>query len=574
METIEKNILPKKERHFLPKTLIIDSWQKIEPFYKELSERPLNTPAELVKWMKDSSELEAVVNEDASWRYIRMTCDNANEKLVNDYTFFINEIEPRIAPYNDVFNRKLIDCPYSSSLEPELYSIYLREVKNEVAIFREKNIALQTQIQSEQQKYGVICGAMTIEMEGKEITMQKAASYLKNTDRSLREEAYSKIQERRARDENQLNELFDKLTGLRNQVALNADFANFRDYMFSYMGRFDYTKEDCFDFHNSVATAICPVINRFDADRKNKLGYDTLKPWDTEVDISGKEPLKPFENSEELINRTIECFNRIKPRFGEYIATMREMNRLDLDSRKGKSPGGYNCSLSETGAPFIFMNSVGSLRDLVTMVHEGGHAIHSFLSHPLEITAFKEVPSEVCELASMSMELISMEHWEVFFDDGEELKRAKREQLQKALSGLPWIARIDKFQHWIYENPKHTVAQRTSYWEELGKEFGSSVVDWKGYEAAAKRSWQNQLHLFEVPFYYIEYGFAQLGAIAMWRNYKQDPVKTIEQYEAALKLGYTRSIGELYRTAGIKFDFSPAYVKELTDFVVAEFEKI
>ena len=574
MELAEKNIPAKKERQFVPSNLIIDSWSTIEPFYKKLAERKIQNVTELKKWLVDLSELEAIVNEDASWRYIKMTCDNTNETLVNNYNFFLNEIEPKMAPYNDTFNKRILDCAFTNELDKKEYGIYIREVKNEANIYREKNIELQTQIQNESQKYGIINGAMTVEMEGAEVTMQKAASYFKNTNRAIRQEAFEKIQARKMLDEDTLNDLFNKLVALRNQVALNADFANFRDYMFASLGRFDYKKEDCFNFHTSVSSAICPIIDTFDAERKSKLGYDSLKPWDSEVDISGKEPLKPYANSDELISKTIACFTKIKPAFGEYIALMNELGRLDLDSRKGKSPGGYNCSLSETAAPFIFMNSVGSLRDLVTMVHEGGHAIHSFLSHPLELSAFKEVPSEVAELASMSMELISMEHWEVFFENKEDLKRAKQEQLQKILSVLPWVARIDKFQHWIYENPTHTVSERTNYWKQLSTEFGSKIVDWKGYEKAADRSWQNQLHLYEVPFYYIEYGFAQLGAIAMWRNYKANPTKTIECYEATLKLGYTRSIPELYATAGIKFDFSPGYVQELADFVMNEFKKI
>jgi oligoendopeptidase F len=410
--------------------------------------------------------------------------------------------------------------------------------------------------------------------DGKEITMQKAASYLKDTDRKLREEMFYKMKERRAREEDGLNELFNKLTKLRHQVAVNAGYKNYRDYKFDELGRFDYTVEDCYAFHDSISSEIVPIIAKIDRERREALGLDSLKPWDTEVDITGKPPLRPVSSGEELTQKTIECFTRIRPYYGECIAVMREMGQLDLDSRIGKAPGGYNYPLYETGVPFIFMNSVGSHRDLVTMVHEGGHAIHSFVTRDLELTDFKRTPSEVAELASMAMELISMEHWHVFFPDAGDLKRARKEQLEKVLRTLPWIGAVDKFQHWIYENPQHTTEERNDAWIRIIRQFGSPEVDWTGNEDSQRRMWQGQLHIFEIPFYYIEYGMAQLGAIAVWRNYKRNPQQALDGYEAALKLGYTKSIPEIYSAAGIKFDFSAQYVKELADFVKEELGKI
>jgi oligoendopeptidase F len=366
------------------------------------------------------------------------------------------------------------------------------------------------------------------------------------------------------------NTLFDQLLALRHQVALKAGFENFRDYAFAAYGRFDYTAADCFKFHQAVAKAVVPVVAAFDRKRKQQLGLDKLRPWDTEVDVTGLPPLQPFVNSSELIDKTIACFNQIHPDFGGYISIMHKMGHFDLDSRKSKAPGGYNYPLPESGVPFIFMNSVGSVRDLVTMVHEGGHAIHSFLCTDLPLNDTKNVPAEFSELASMGMELISMEHWDVFFDTPEDLKRAKLEQLEKVVDALPWIAQIDKFQHWIYEHPKHSVEERRQAWMGLSAEFRSQVVDWTGLEAGSGYDWQRQLHLFEVPFYYIEYAFAQLGAIALWRNYKSNPQETIASYRKALGLGYTRSIGTLYQAAGIRFDFSEAYVSELVQFVLDE----
>jgi oligoendopeptidase F len=340
------------------------------------------------------------------------------------------------------------------------------------------------------------------------------------------------------------------------------------------MCRFDYTTDDCRNFHESIAYEAVPLIASFDVERKERLALERLRPWDGQVDISGKPALKPFTDANDLVEKSIECFNRVDPYFGDCLKIMAEMGHLDLESREGKAPGGFNYPLYEIGVPFIYMNSAGTVRDMVTMMHEGGHAVHSFLSRDLEITPYKDLTSEVAELASMSMELISMEHWDVFFEDEQDYKRARKEQLQQAVDTLPWVAQIDKFQHWIYENPGHSVTEREEIWVKLMDEFGSPVIDWSALDLEKKYLWQKQLHLYEVPFYYIEYGMAQLGAIAIWKNYKKDPVKTIEQYKAALRLGYTKSIGEIYKTAGISFNFSRAYVRELMQFLKSEIDAI
>ncbi|MCD6066366.1 MAG: family oligoendopeptidase [Bacteroidetes bacterium] len=562
------------KRSFLPSALKIDNWSVLEPFYTDLLQRNISDSASLKKWLLDWSELEAVVSEDYAWRYIRMTCDTFDEALLNSYTFFVEDIEPKIAPLSNKLQKKLIASPFLDELEKNTYFVFVRGIKKSLELFREENIPLNTEINNESQKYGVISSAQTIEHNGEQITLQRAASLLKSTDRELRETIYRKIQDRKSGDETKLNELYTKLIGLRNKVALNAGFKNYRDYKFEDLGRFDYTAQDCYNFHDAIAEVIVPHNRKLEQERKDKLGYESYRPWDTEFDISGREPLKPFKTGAELTEKTIACFSTIDPFFADCITTMRELKHLDLESRVGKAPGGYNYPLYESGVPFIFMNAVGTLKDVVTMVHEGGHAVHSFLCNPLELTDFKGTPSEVAELASMSMELISMEHWESFFTNAEELRIAKTEQLEKILKTLPWIACIDKFQHWVYQHPLHSVEERYTEWMKITKEFGTGTVDYSGFEHAQKRSWQGQLHLFEVPFYYIEYGMAQLGAIAVWRNYKQDPAKALGQYKAALKLGYTKPIPEIYKAAGIKFDFSVEYIKELMNFVSNEYEKL
>jgi oligoendopeptidase F len=560
-------------RRFVTEELVIDSWDKIKSLFDNLVEREISSASELEKWMLDQSELSAVLEEDMAWRYIKMNIDTTDKELGERFSFWIKEISPNTAPYSHKLNVKLLESPFLKELDQEKYRIYLRSVKKQIEIFREENIPLFTVMEEKQQEYGAISAKMSIVVDGEKMTMQKAAQLLKSTNRDEREEVYNKISTRRLQDEKALDDLFDELIALRQEIAKNAGFDNYRDYMFAAMGRFDYTPKDCFNFHDAIAQEIVPIINSFEQKRKDKLGYTSYKPWDTAVDVDGLAPLKPFEGGTELTDLSVECFNRLRPYFGECLSTMKAMKHLDLESKNGKAPGGFMYPLYEIGVPFIYMNAVGSQRDLVTMVHEGGHAVHSFLSRDLAMTEFKSTPSEVAELASMAMELLSMDHWDVFYTDAADLKRAKLEQLEKALETLPWVASIDKFQHWIYTT-KHTAQQRKEKWLDISAELGNQIIDWEGNENTHANLWQKQLHLYEVPFYYVEYGMAQLGAIAMWRSYKQLGEQGLDNYMNALKLGYTKKIGEIYETAGIKFDFSASYVKELADFIKDELEKL
>ena len=569
---MSNRILKRKPRKFLGEEFVLDAWENLKPFYDNLIFRTVDTPENFEIWLKDRSELESYLSENMAWRYIKMTCDTANEENQKAYQFFVQEIQPNTAVYMDNLNKKTLQLAEKFPLTTSGYDIMLRSIKKYVEIFREENIALDTQIQIKQTEYQSVTGSMTIEMDGEEITMPKAATYLQGINREKREEAWTKISDRRLQDKDKLDEIFNALRDLRHQEALNADFPNFRDYMFAAMGRFDYTPADCFAFHDAVAETVVPLVDIMVSERKKSLGYEQLRPWDLKVDVAQRPGLKPFKDANDLLDKTEICFEKISPELAEYVKTMRAMGHFDLESRKGKAPGGYNYPLEEIGVPFIFMNATDSLRDLVTMVHEGGHAIHSFEVRNLPINAFRNPTMEVAELASMSMELISMEHWDVYFSDENELKRAKIEHLEDVLSTLPWIATVDKFQHWIYENPTHTIEERKAAWVKISGEFSDNIVDYDGLEKYKGYSWQRQLHIFEVPFYYIEYGMAQLGAISVWRNYKKDPETGLKNYLAALKLGYTKTIGEIYETAGIKFDFSKDYIAELMDFVKGELE--
>lgn len=573
MNTVEK--IERPVRKFLPEDFGVTSWNVIKPYFTDLLDRSMTSLQDLKKWFYDRSELESVIAEDLAWRYIRMTCYTEDQGYREAYQDFIQNIQPKIAPASDLMNKKAANSSFLKALSREPgYDIMIRNLRKDIEIYREENVPLFTAINTETQKYGQISGAMTVEVDGKELTLQQAAVLLMSTDRKLREDVYHKITTRRLKDKGKLDESFSKLVGIRHKVATNAGFRNFRDYMFKALGRFDYTVQDCFDFHEAISKEVLPILNTFSAERKNTLGVETLRPWDKAVDPEGRPALKPFSDGGELTNRAIEVFKRLDPYLGQCLTIMKEMGHLDLESRKGKAPGGYNYPLAEVGVPFIFMNATSTLRDMVTIMHEGGHAIHNFLTRNLELNDFKSTPSEVAELASMSMELLSMDHWDVFFDDEAELRRAKREHLEDLIETLPWVATIDKFQHWVYEHPGHSMEERRQEWNVILDRFSDSVTNWEGLQHAKDHLWQKQLHLYEVPFYYIEYGMAQLGAIAVWRNFRKNPARGLAGYRNALKLGYMKTIPEIYKAADIRFDFSPAYIHELMEFLKKELQRV
>lgn len=562
-------------RTFLGDTFELTNVESVKPFYDNLVERPIDTLEEFRKFLKDRSELESYLSENFAWRYIKMTCDTTDKEVKAHFDQFVTEIQPELANYDDTLNKKTLESPFLDILtsegdDAEAFNITFRGIKKSTEIFRTENISLFTEVQNLSSEYQGTVGVMTVEIDGQTKTLQQAGVFLENADRAIREMAYRKIQERRIQDRDKLDEVFNKLKTVRHQIALNAGFENFRDYSFASLKRFDYTPKECFDFHEAVAETVVPILNQLAEERKATLGLDSLRPWDKGVDVKGRPALHPFNGGEDLLNKTIDCFNLLDPFLGECLTLMKQMGRLDLESRVGKAPGGYNYPLEETGFPFIFMNASSLMRDVITLLHEGGHAVHSIVTKDLALNTFRNFPSEVAELASMSMELITMDYWHVYFDNEEELRRAKIQHLEDILSTLPWVATVDKFQHWIYENPTHTTEERTQAWLRIYERFADSITDWSGLETFKSSMWHRQLHIFELPFYYIEYGIAQLGAIGVWKNYKENPQKGLEGYLNALKLGYTKPMASVYNAANIPFDFSKEHIASLMAFLQGE----
>ena len=566
--------ITKTPRQFLPAQFTLTTWPQIAPYFEQLLAADITSVQQLQAWLVNVSELEAVVSEDACWRQIRMTCDTTNTVLEDAFTYFCVNLQPHIQQQADALNKKLLASPYIAELHEATYYTYLRSVKKSIELYKEENLPLQAELSVAQQQFGTITGAMSVVINEQEYTLQQADKFLENEDRLVRELAYHKINDRRLQDTDTLNTLFDKLLQLRNTIATNAGYKSYTDFRFKELGRFDYTVADCEQFHEGIKHHVMPLVNSIYQKKQQALGLTTLHPYDVEAEPQGVTPLHPFNTGAELLQKTIACFEQLDPLFASCLTAMQGLQHFDLESRKGKAPGGYNCPLAESGAPFIFMNAAGQMSDVTTMVHEGGHAIHSFLAHPLPLTAFKEYPMEIAEVASMAMELFSMEYWHVFFDNKDELKRAKLHQLERVITIFPWIATIDKFQHWLYSNPNHTQEQRSAAWVQISAEFASTAVNLTGLEHYKANSWQRQLHLYEVPFYYIEYGIAQLGAIGLYMQYKQNKKQALSNYCKALSLGGTKTLPELYAAAGLTFSLSPTTINTYVSFIQAEMESI
>jgi oligoendopeptidase F len=569
----QTRLFARKRRNFLPSNLEVKTWIDISEYADELLEFPVRTSSAFLKWLNHRSEFDSVLQEAKAWLYINQSCNTDKIEYSASFNRFISQVEKPYLLLTDKLNAKLVQFFDYNPLPPG-FDVYLRRVRQEQNIFRELNVPIQSELETEETRYSGITGSMIIVHEGEELTLQQAEEQLRSPDRNQRKHVFELIWKRRLADATNLDNLFDTLIRKRHQLAINAGFDNYIPYRFAQLGRFDYTPADCEVYHDAVSSVVIPVLDELYARKEKSLQIDRLKPYDMEADAESLPPLKAFESSDDLIRKTIRCFNEIDSEFGGYIEIMHRNGFLDLESRKGKAPGGYNYPLYESKVPFIFMNATTGIRDLETMMHEGGHAIHSFLCNYLPYVWLREVPAEMAELASMSMELISMEHWHHFFKNANDLRRAKRLQLEGILCVFPWIAAIDQFQHWIYKYPFHTNTERQNAWCRIFSVLSGTRPDWSEYPEFFNYLWQKQIHLFQYPFYYIEYAIAQLGAIAFWKKYCEDPGRTIANFKNGLAKGYTQTLPELYKTCGIHLDFSKEYLSELIGFLKIELDKL
>ena len=553
---------------FAPINLDGADWSQVGPLYESLLARTLKCKGCLENLLLDRSELDAAVGEAQASLYIEMTRHTDDNEIKAAFLRFVEEIEPKIKDISFKIDRMIVQCPFADDLDQDRYHVLLRGLEADVKLFREENIALEVEETKLGQKYSELCGAMTVEFDGEEKTLPQMGPYMQENDRSIREQAFRVVAARRLQDSEKMDEIFDKMVALRNTMADNADLDDYRDWAFRSKHRFDYTPETCESFHRGVLEQAVPLMHTMNAHRREAIGADVLRPWDLDVDPLGREPLRPFNGSTELIEGTSRIFHRMDSSLGELFDTMRTGDALDLESRKGKAPGGYQYDRERQRRPFIFMNAAGLMRDVDTMVHEAGHAFHSMLSRDEPLVSYRQPPIEFAEVASMSMELIAHPFLDEFLSEADAV-RARRKHLEGVVSTLCWVATIDAFQHWLYTHPHHTREQRDIYWLELHARFGPDV-SWEGLEAERAKMWHRQLHLFEVPFYYIEYGIAQLGALQMWLIYRDDPARAIDLYRTAMSLGGAKPLPELFESAGLVFDFGPVTIARLIAVVEAE----
>ena len=547
-------------------------FSSIEPLIRELLERRLGSLEELRQWVRDLSALWEVIDEAGKRRYIAKACHTDDPELEKAYLHWVREIQPRLQPLFFELQRRYLRNPQRHDLYEAGFAMMELDWQADVDIFREQNIPLFTAEQELNNEYDKTMAAMTVEFRGQTYTLQQMARFLEETDRATREEAWRLTAERRSADRAAVEGIFEKLLDLRRQVAANTGFEDYRQYIWHARKRFDYRPEDCLAFGAAIEQLCVPLVEQLDVQRRSQLGLESLRPWDGAVDPRNRAPLRPFDakDVDGFVDKTRRVFERISPPLAEQFQSMRESGDLDLDSRRGKQPGGFQSSLEAVKRPFIFMNAAGLQRDVETLLHEGGHAFHYMAARSEWNLFVRHAPLEFCEVASMSMELLAGDHLGLFYNSPQDAARAKRVHLEGIIRFMPWMATIDGFQHWLYTHPQHTASERTEAWLAMLGRFAGSVVDWSGLEDVRASMWQRQLHLFHVPFYYIEYGIAQLGALQVWLNYRRDPQAALEQLLEAFALGGTRPLPELFSTAGIRFAFDEATLRPLIDAVRGE----
>ena len=568
------NLPAHKPRRFVPVKIDFADWSQLAPLFDRLETRApqCQSIADLEHWLLDWSELNAALDEESSRRYIAMTCHTDNADAEKAYLYFVENIEPQLKPRQFRLAQICLSHSLRTKLPKERYEVFERNTQVHVELYREENVPLETEEAKLSQQYQKLSGALTVEFRGEEKTLVQMGKYLEEPDRVLRREAWELVVNRRLQEAEKFEDIFDQLVKLRGQIAKNAGFANYRDYAFRLNRRFDYTPDDCQRFHDAIEREVMPILRELQAERRRQLKLENLCPWDLAVDPLNRPPLRPFEQVGQMVSRAQQIFDRLDVELSRGFKTMGDLRLLDLDNRKGKAPGGYQSTLAEARLPFIFMNAVGVQRDVETILHEAGHAFHALATRDEDLYPYRSAPIEFCEVASMSMELLGNEFIEAFYA-APEAKRARRDHLEGIVEIFPWIAAVDAFQHWIYTHPAHTRAERTAAWVSLMDRFGGDV-DWAGCEKARANLWHRQLHIFIHPFYYVEYGIAQLGALQVWANSRRDKAKALNDYKRALALGGSRPLPELFAGAGCRFDFSAKTVKPLVALVRQELAKL
>ena len=549
------------------------SWDDVQPYYDKLAAIPLENRNEQVEpWLVAWSRLDTLVSEAGTLSMIAYTGNTADAVAEHAYLRFSMDIFPKLEEQQVRLARRLIELGWS---RPDLETT-LRRFRADIEIFREANVDRFSQIESLSAAYQKVTGGLYVDWDGVRKTIPQLQPHLKSSNRDERERAFRLGAAAYLDQRAVFVEQFDTMFALRDAVAREADFADYQQYCFAAKHRFDYTPADCARFHQAVRTAVSPAVARLMEHRRQALGVETLRPWDVTVDLGISEPLQPFADVETFVGRARQIFTRIDAELGQRFGIMADEGLLDLESRPGKAPGGYCTDLSFRGRPFIFMNAVGVPDDVQTLVHEAGHSFHDFATHALPFTWQRRTGHEAAELASMSMELLAMPYLvepEGYYTP-DQARVAWLEHLEEVLTSLVHIASVDAFQAWIYTDPRGAdAAARDAQWLTLRAQFESGI-DWTGLEHERLSRWYRQLHIFELPFYYIEYGLAQLGALQVFRNAMRDPAGAVASYKRFLALGGTKPLPELYAAAGVELVFDVETMAELVAFVEERIEAL
>jgi oligoendopeptidase F len=563
---VTASVLPSSPAAFLKAT-----WDDVLPYFDDLVERPLE-PGAIEEWLLAWSRLEELVTEAAALAMIAYTCDTSDPEKEKDHLRFSTDILPKMEERSVELARRFVATGHSS---PALATTLAR-FRTSIEIFRDANVPIFSELEELSARYQRITGSMTVEWDGVERPLPQLQPFLKSPDRAVRERAFRASTHPYIEQRSRLAPLFDRMYQLRQQAARNAGFANYRDYVFPAKFRFDYTPADVERFHEAVEEHVTPAVARVLEHRRRRLGLDQLRPWDLAVDPYRATPLRPFETIDQFVGTARRVFELVDPALGRQFQTMIDERLLDLESRKGKAPGGYCETLHFRGRPFIFMNAVGLVDDVMTLLHEAGHAFHAFASHRQPLIWQRHPGSEAAELASMSMELLAARHLALpsGYFSAQDHRGAWLEHLEDVLLSLAHIASVDAFQTWIYTEPDGADAgARDEAWLRIRRRFEGGV-DWTGLDTERIARWYRQLHIFMYPFYYIEYGIAQLGALQIWRNSLHDPAAAVARYREALALGAVRSLPEMYRAAGARLTFDSAHIGELVRLVETQIEKI
>jgi oligoendopeptidase F len=549
------------------------TWADIAPLYDELAERNLNGTGAIEQWLDDWSALENAVREASYRAWVENSRDSENEAKEAAALRFMAEIDPKCGEQVVRLANRLIETGYT---RPDLEEV-LRRFRTDREIFREENIPLKEELARLANAYNKICGSMTADWEGEQLPLDMLNPFQESPDRAVREAAWTKYFQPFIDHRDEFADIFDRMLELRQQIARNAGFGNYRDYMFAELHRFDYTPEDAYAFHRGIEEAFVPLVSSLREERRTAMGLETLRPWDVNCDAYGRPPLRPFETTDELVATSQRILDRVSPDFGGRLGEMQGSELLDLDARFGKHPGGYCVYFPWSKQPFIFMNASGIQYDVSTLLHEAGHAVHSYESASLPFSFQHGAGEEISEVASMAMQLMTsgfLAEADGGFYSPDDAVRASRQQLVDETSGLGYIAAIDAFQHWLYTDPAATDRDaRDEQWAQLMARF-TPGVDYSGLEHFQRTRWYVTLHIFEVPFYFIEYGIAWLGALQLWRRFLEDPEEAVAAYRAALALGGSRPLTELYETAGIRMVFDTETMRELAAFTESQLDRL